>query len=340
LEDVRSALDSAPARSEVIEGGELFATIELTWDAVGLSAEGIARCERYLTALPSRESRLLARLLAPLSFLLWRSGQKTRAVEVATEAVAYARESGDRLTLAWALQAYACSLSFANRFNEAEAALAEAEAIPDTSANFRLELLRARALLHRRGDPETNAHIWEQLRKEHRSLGNTRDQLIAALNVAEAEHRRGQTLRAIAIVRETLPVVRSSAEANALAAHNFAGYLAAVDDLAGAVAVARESIRIHAMREPDHNRVAVAIEHLALVFALRGDLPRAATLEGYVDAAFARHGFEREFTETTTHDRLTALLRAGLSPDELARLTTEGAALSPEAAVALALEAP
>ena len=67
----------------------------------------------------------------------------------------------------------------------------------------------------------------------------------------------------------------------------------------------------------------------ALVFALREDLARAATLEGYADAAFARHGYEREFTETTTYARLTALLREELAPDELARLTTEGAALTP-----------
>ena len=77
---------------------------------------------------------------------------------------------------------------------------------------------------------------------------------------------------------------------------------------------------------------------MALVVALRGDCVRAATLEGYVDAAFARYGFPREFTETTTHDRLMALLRESLAPDELARLIAEGAALTPEAAIALALE--
>jgi hypothetical protein len=61
-------------------------------------------------------------------------------------------------------------------------------------------------------------------------------------------------------------------------------------------------------------------------------------LEGYADAALQRHGFPREFTETTTHDRLTALLRERLAPGELARLIAEGAALTPQAAIALALE--
>ncbi len=95
---------------------------------------------------------------------------------------------------------------------------------------------------------------------------------------------------------------------------------------------------IRAAREPDHAHIAIAIEHLALVVALRGDRARAAVLEGYADAALQRHGYEREFAEATTHDRLTAFLHEGLARDELARLTKGGAALTPETAIALALE--
>jgi hypothetical protein len=73
--------------------------------------------------------------------------------------------------------------------------------------------------------------------------------------------------------------------------------------------------------------------------ALRGDLSRAATLGGYANAAIERNGLERGFTETKTYDRLSARLRESLAPEELARLTTEGTALTPEAAVALALDA-
>ena len=143
----------------------------------------------------------------------------------------------------------------------------------------------------------------EQLRREYRSLANERGSQVAGLNLAEVEHARGQTHRAIATVREMLPAARSRADTNLLAnlLHNLAGYLAALDDLNGAAAAARESIGIHAAREPDHAHVAVAIEHLALVFALRGDFARAATLEGYADAALQRHGYERESTEMTTH---------------------------------------
>jgi tetratricopeptide (TPR) repeat protein len=341
LEDVRAALDGALARSDVTEGGKLLADIAASWRAIGIDPEGIARCERYLAALPAGESRLLARLSTPLSLSLGESGRKVRALEVATEAVGHARASGDLATLAQALRVFALAATRVDRLDEAEAALTEAEAIPGTSANLRLSLLTARAVLSTfRGDYETAALTYEQLRKEHRSLGNARGEVSAACNLAEVEHARGRTPRAIALVREVLPAARSSADTTFLATlfGNLAGYLAAVDDLSGTVAAAREAIAIYASREPDHADIAIGIEHVALVFALRGDRARAATLEGYADAALARHGYGREFTEKTTHDRLTALLREGIPPGDLARLSAEGAALAPEAALALALE--
>ncbi len=81
-----------------------------------------------------------------------------------------------------------------------------------------------------------------------------------------------------------------------------------------------------------------ALEHLALALALGGGWKLAAVLASYCDVALAKLGHKREFDEQTTHDRLTALLDANLKPDERPRLAVEGAALTPEAAVALALE--
>ncbi len=345
LEDVRSALDGALSRSQFIEGGELVTATGTAWDYLRLEAEGIARCERYLAAIPSDESRLLARISTSLSVMLFDCGRRIRAMEVATQAIAFGRESGDPSTLARALAAYANSAVLAGRLDEVQSALEEAEAIPQASASAttRFSLLTARAHLSQlRGDFETAAQAFEQQRKEARSVGNVFGEVCAAVNLAELEHGRGQAQRAIAIMRETLPLTRSDASKNRLAVvlHNLAGYLAAVDDPDGAVAAAREAIRISASREPDAVYVAIPLEHLALVFALRGEFARAAILEGCADDAMARYGFKREFTETITYDRLTALLREGLSPDELARLGAEGAALAPEAAIALALEEP
>jgi predicted ATPase/transcriptional regulator with XRE-family HTH domain len=339
LDDVRSALDGALIRS-VIDGAELLADANV-WAAIGLDAEGKARCEAYLAALPADQLRLHARLSTTLSFMLIGSGHKMRALELATQAVEQARASNDLALLAGALRQYAMAATFLARFDDADRALTEVEAIPDTSMSARIALLGIRAhLSHHRGDLETAARTYEQLRKEHSSRGNTHGDQQVAISLAELEHKRGHTQRAIAILRGMLPAVRSGANETTLAAllHNLAGYLIAVDDLPGAIAAAREVIEIRIAWEPDHVYVAIAIEHLALAAALRGGLLRAATLEGYTEAALARRGYSREFTETTTHHRLTALLHEGLASDELAPLSAEGAALTPEAAIALALE--
>jgi hypothetical protein len=278
-----------------------------------------------------------------LSGLLSAASLKTRALQVSAEAVAYARASSDGAVLAPALVMYARMACLQYKLDEAQAALTEAEGIPAATALARLKSLGARALLssfRSDSDMETAARLYEQLRNESRSHGNQEMDHCAALNLAETDHALGRTERAIAIVRETLPALRSGTAkasfANAL--QNLAGYLIAVDDLPGAVCAAREAMELNATSDPGCVPIAIEIEHLALVFALRGDLARAAALGAYADAVLAMHGFEREFTERTTRERLDALLREQLAPDELERLTAEGAALAPEAAVALALE--
>jgi predicted ATPase/pimeloyl-ACP methyl ester carboxylesterase len=339
-DDVRSALDGALACSKVIEGGELLARVARFWGGIGFEREGATRCEAYLAALPGNELRLHAQLSSALAGLLFYSGHKLDAFERATQAVERARASGDVSLLSITLSFYATLAVLLGRLDDAERALAQAEMLEEGSVVQRLSLLEARASLSQfRGDLDTAARIFEQLRKEQRALGNARGELAAAINLAEVEHARGHSQRAAAIVAETLPIVRSDGDKSTLDVllHNLAGYLATVGDLPGAFAAAREAIGIW-VRNPDRACVAVAMEHLSLVYALRGELPLAAVLEGYADVALGRYGFTREFTEATTHERITVLLREGLRPDELARLSEEGASLTPEAAIALALE--
>jgi predicted ATPase len=341
LEDARLALDGALGRGECVEGGELLAHIGQYWTTLGLENEGIARAEAYLAALPTEKRILRARISATLSFMLSESGKKARALDVATEAVALARASGDDATLGLTLRVYGSTAMDAGRLDDAETALAQAETIPVASAYHRIILLGRRANLSAlRRDFDSAVSLNERLLAENRRLGNTRGQASAAGNLAECEHARGRTQRAIAIVREILPTDRSGTDRGMLATHlaNLAGYLIAVGDVSEAAAAAREAVALRAAQDPDHAYIASGLEHIALISALGGDLERAATLEAYADAAFRRHGLEREHTETATHERLIALLRTGLSPEELQRLTSAGASMRPEVATALALE--
>ena len=130
LEDVRFALDGALARSDLIEGGDLLSFIDTHWTILGLDAEAIRRLEEYITALPSGETRLLARLLTALAFLLDQLGQKTAGLGLQRRRCAR-RVSGDAYAVE-RLRVFGLITMTARRFDEAEAALAEAETIPGT----------------------------------------------------------------------------------------------------------------------------------------------------------------------------------------------------------------
>jgi tetratricopeptide (TPR) repeat protein len=339
LEGVRFALDTASAISEIAAGAQLLAAIELAW-VFGFLREGVARIEAFIAALPDHEVLLLARLSATLASLFRTQGIATKCLEIATKACAYARTSGDGPTLAFALSLYAYGKLSVHDFADADAALVEAAAIPLLSARLRLGLSQARAHLSAEsGDLDAAARGFEQLVAEHRTLGNLRNVHVSVLNLAETEFARGRTARAIALVREALPAVKLGSDVDLCSAmlSSLAGYLVASGDLADAVAAAHETMGRLA-RDPDHFSFVGALEHLALVDALRGRFSRAARLAAYTDAVFAKRGFKREVVEQTTHDRLVTLLDANLTPEERANLSSEGAALSPETASALALE--
>jgi len=342
LEDVRAALQVALQREgEVTSGAELLAAIGTSWNAFGSDADGISRLEAFADALDRQQSELRSELLDALSRLLSDAGQRAKAMDLAAEAVALARAGATANVLVRAIESYAINLGRARRFEEADRALAEAEAIPNPPALLRLRLLSTRSFLNLfLGDLDGAASAYEQLRGEHRKVGNARFVRTITLSLAEVEHARGFTERSVALLRDVVPEARAGGDRGMFATMlaNFAGYLVAVNETAAAIDVAREAIRELAARDPESYNLAVSAEHLALALALEGDCERAARLSGYADATFARAHFEREFTETTTYDRLRDLLCDSLDEQHLASLVAEGAALPPEDAIALALE--
>jgi ATP/maltotriose-dependent transcriptional regulator MalT len=238
---------------------------------------------------------------------------------------------------------FAESAATLGRYETAEAALGEAEAIHSPSAPERLRLLLYRATLSSlRGDSAAAISAYERLREEQHALGNRSGEVRALMNGAEIEYARGSTERAVANVRAALAVIATDTnrQLRSMLLGNLAGYLVAAGDVEAGCRAGREAIRGLAAAEPTSPYAIISLEHLALGLALGGDHPRAALLAGYVDAAMRGGEITREFTEQTTHDRLAALLQERLGGDELERRHSEGAGLTGEAAIALALEEP
>ena len=120
---------------------------------------------------------------------------------------------------------------------------------------------------------------------------------------------------------------------------NLIGYLVALNRLAEARSTARELLLRHGSDAIHIGLVTFALEHLALVLALEGDLARAVQLAAHADATLSNLGFEREFAEKATRTRLDILLAKRLPSDQRTAFETRGDAMSREEAVALALAA-
>jgi hypothetical protein len=82
--------------------------------------------------------------------------------------------------------------------------------------------------------------------------------------------------------------------------------------------------------------VVLAIEHVAVIAGLNGELERAASLFGFTDAAVGRLGIARGPTEQAGCDRLRAALVRGMDAASCARRIAQGALMSTALAVSMA----
>jgi predicted ATPase len=340
LEDIRAALDWAITSDHVDDGAHLLADLRGLWGDYGLAAECIALYEAYIAALQPDAFLLLAQLSVDLATVLDYRGLIVRTREIAPRALEYARATNDPTTLLRALYALAWMHVRDNRIEDADREISEAEAVPNPPILARLIIMEARAVLcYIKGDYDATVRLFEEIHREHRALGNASQTLLAATNLANAEHIRGETHRAIAIAQEILPAARSDSHISrrALLLGNLAGFLVAVDNLLGGAQIAREVVELLGVDDPTHSAVSLAVEAVALAYAIIGDLERAALLAGYSDAAFQAIGYGRDGGEQRNRNRLTALLRSGLGEDDIERLMADGRGLEPSAAFTIAL---
>jgi predicted ATPase/DNA-binding XRE family transcriptional regulator len=338
LEDLRIALDHAERTSVELGAHLLTAITEVPWQTFGLVYEMFARGDAHLEILPNGAHRSRARILASQVRPYITVGHVARAVEIGARSVAEARCS-DTPTRVYALCRYAFALTNARRFDEAAAAIAEAEAYAAETARTQDYLLYLRASLCAFSDDHERAvELW---RRRIANLGSSNDMpfFVSMNNLAESTHALGDSRLAIELMASMLPAVRFANERAVLGSilTNFAAYLAAVDSYEASLTAAREVIAFSAEMASTLPRIGQAMEVVALVLALQDDVIVSALLEGFADAVLGRAGFARAFTERKTHARLFEILERSLPADELAVLLSQGADLTPEAAIRLGL---
>lgn len=178
-----------------------------------------------------------------------------------------------------------------------------------------------------------------QARTAFKALGNDTGIALVEASMAEFEFADGHPEQALRLVSESLEVRLRGRNASNIASSlsNSAAYRMALGDFAGARESAREGLR-WAQQGRVELTIAIALQHLAVLSGLGGDIRRAAQLLGYVGAQNKELGIEREPTEQWGYEKLMAALREKLSDDEIAKLATEGAAWSEDQAVEEALK--
>ncbi len=339
LDNYRAALEwSITQANNAAIGGAIASSLERLWRRAGLSAEG-----RYWLGLA--QDRLDEAEYPSVAARLWYSRAYLTSGNVSVDAARYALQVYESLReVRWASRTkvmLAYNLYQTGSLDEAQQVITQALAslrelndrwavgdALNTQASITLmqgDLIAARRLL-----AEAVAH--------HKALGNEFGVAVSLSNLAELEFSVGHPDEALRMANEVREMEWRKDKFNiALSDANIAGYRIAIGDLAGAIQSAREALRF-AREAQSALYTAIALQHLALAFALSGDVRPSARMFGFVNARFKVLGYQREYTEQWSYDQLVAKLCEHLSSDEIANLATEGAAWSEDEAVEEALK--
>jgi predicted ATPase/DNA-binding XRE family transcriptional regulator len=341
LDDVRAALDWSLKRGYAVESGAALAAALGEYWPSRQPREGRMWLETAQERIDApRDPSLTAAVALALAAVLPLGVQRR---EQAERAVAAHRDLSNERELARALRLFGNALVFGGRAEEGESALEEALAIARRLGDERrvvasLDSLSAARRL--RGDLD-GARV---LLQEALELSVVRDGVTSRghshflSNLAELEFARGDIARAVELATQARSLFRILGDQDeaALMSANLAAYALAEDRLEAASVYAREALEeVHGQMQPFG--LVVALEHVAVIAGLSGDRERAASLLGFTDARLQSLGLARQPTERLGYDRLRTLLAASFSAAELARRLDEGAALSEERAIELAL---
>ena len=331
LENLRAAATWAVEGDPVTGAAIASVANGALWELSGVRAEWGRRLNALVAKLPNDDATSRASAFGTLTYLYAAGSRFERAAECGEVAVASARVANDPALLARSLALFAQAATMMRRFDDAAAALDEAESLGVRDARARSRVAASRALLaSMRGDVDGAARAAEEQLAIARAMRSRPAEGLALLNLADIEHARGNTERAIALVRETIAGESWSSlggDTQAFAYGNLTAYLAAVDDVPAALAAAREAMRLTSSADLESATVACALEHAALAIALDGRIEPAAVIASYCAATFACHKFERDVTERRTHERLEAILNERLGAEERGRLASRGAFL-------------
>ncbi|MDQ6824723.1 MAG: tetratricopeptide repeat protein, partial [Candidatus Eremiobacteraeota bacterium] len=340
IDNFRVALNWAFGAGEnALLGSIIAGSLEHLWSEGGLEAEG----RKWISEAQSRldetaHPRVAARLWRALAGLT--SGK--RSYEAAQRACALSEAAGEERGLAYAMYVLAASLQDAGKLDEAQALNERVYQWFNQYGDKRnvAACLRQQAnVLQKQGDMAGARKLYERALAVFKALDAQSDSGIVFANLARLAFREGNALEALSDVDRAIEFASNARNATHLAAYHIdsAVYRIAL----GNFDVARKEALdgLHWAREAKNDvEVVAAIEHLALVTALKKQAQQAARLFGYADAKYKQLEEARTEANAWSVDKLMIALRDELGEPEIRAFSAEGAAWSDEQAVREALK--
>ena len=340
LDNYRAALEWAlKGGRDPVLGGAVAGALGNLWFYGGLAVEGRYWIELAQTGLDeSMHPQVGARMWRSLGVL----SNGKRMHDAAQRALALSESVGDERGQAFALSPLAFSLCQMGRVEEADEVNARALAAmrnlgskKGVATCFNVQA----AIQLDRGDVAAARESYALALAAYKALGDESGKAVVLGNLAEHEFEDGQVERALRLAGEAIELGLRGKDAWTLAMRyaNIAAYRVAAGDLDGAREAACEGLRL-ARQVRFKEVIAGALQHLALLSAMRGEVNDAARLIGYVNLRYKELGYEREATEEWGYEKLLAALHEQLSDVQIEQLAAEGAAWTEDQAVEEALK--
>ncbi len=301
----------------------------------------LARAE---TASPVEGEALLAFQKAKAAALVAEAtlafglGDNAGAAELSAAALALARQIAEPLVEGWALSLHASAVGFLGDHSQARALLQESLGIGRRLGNGFLVGANLAMFVFLAESAERDEVMTEALQVA-RALGNPWVKGVILMNVARANGMMGNGPEARRLFEEAAGVFQQMRDrVFTVVCRSEVGHLCrSQGQLSEAAAIYRETVR--AWHEIGH-RAAVAheLECLAFIAVARGQGQTAGQLFGAAEALREAAHSEMTGLERCEYEPAAAQLRTQLGEADFAQAWAAGRALSPEAAMALALD--
>jgi len=337
LENLRAALEWAQSAGERALAVALASVSYCVWWSSSHMAEGLARClalrANVDATVPPGGAARFCLTIAKLGLY----STRRESYEAAVCAAALYRELNDDQLLFEALTHAAVQGTRFGTVDEMQGLIDEAAPLerPEWPARQRAKIQFARCFgFARQGRIEQALACARQQVAICRDEGVEVGALYAMSNVTLMETLAGRAAEALEHARAAIARLHELGD-DARASHLYHNEMIALlvlDRIDEAMAAARNAYP-RLLHEGDQYRMLLP---LALLNALHGKLDVAARIVGFDDAVRTRTGENVSPVAPFLHERLDPLLAAGLSAEERARRSAEGAALGDEDAFKLA----